>query len=250
MNNRFIRLAACQPPDVIADKSKSASTMLRYAEKAQLDGASLVCFPECYLQGYVVQLERSKELAIALDSDAFATILLQLSRIEITIVFGMIEIADEKLFNTAVVVKNGRLVGSYRKVQLTPGETKVFSPGSEFPVFDLSGIKFGMNICNDLNFSECALQVADQGAQLLVCPCNNMHRLQVAVEWKEKHNRIRSLRCQESGLWLLSSDVTGEREDRISYGPTAVINPAGEVVAQAELEKPGMILHNIAIALV
>ena len=249
MKTKLIRVAACQPPDVIADKSVSISIMLQYSKKAEMAGAALVCFPECYLQGYVVHSEHCRDMAIALDSDAFSAILMQLSNLDIIVVFGMIELANEMLFNTAVVVKGGKLAGSYRKVKLTTGESKIFSSGSEFPLFGLDGIKFGINICNDLNFSQCAWKVAQQGAQLLVCPCSNMHRLQVAVEWKQKHNQIRSLRCRESELWLLSSDVTGERDGRISYGPTAVINLAGDVVAQAELERPGLILHDIAIDL-
>ncbi len=46
------------------------------------------------------------------------------------------------------------------------------------------------------------------------------------------HNSVRGERCRETGLWLVSADVTGERDGRISLGPTAVPNPAGEVVAQ------------------
>jgi 5-aminopentanamidase len=242
-----IKVAACQPTEVLSDESISIATMLEYSSKAQMKGAVLTCFPECYLQGYIVEPERSRKLAISLDSDHFSSILAQLGRLDITIVFGLIEIRHNLLFNTAVVVKKGSLLGAYRKSNLTTGESKVFTPGDEYPVFDLDGIRFGINICYDLNFQRCAKQVAAQGAQLLVCPCNNMLRRSAAVEWKEKHNQIRALRCKEANLWLISSDVTGEREGRISYGPTAVISPEGQVVSQAELESPGMIIHDIAV---
>jgi hypothetical protein len=42
-------------------------------------------------------------------------------------------------------------------------------------------------------------------------------------------------------MWLVSADVTGERdEDRIAYGPTSVTNPQAEVVANVPLMTTGM----------
>lgn len=59
------------------------------------------------------------------------------------------------------------------------------------------------------------------------------------------HNFARGERCRETGLWLVSADVTGERDGLISWGPTAVINPSGEVVAQLPLGKTGLLVFDI-----
>ena len=59
------------------------------------------------------------------------------------------------------------------------------------------------------------------------------------------HNFARGERCRETGLWLVSADVTGERDGCISWGPTAIINPAGKVVAQLPLEKTGLLIFDI-----
>jgi predicted amidohydrolase len=45
-------------------------------------------------------------------------------------------------------------------------------------------------------------------------------------------------------LWLISSDVTGERDGRIAWGPTAVLDPDGQVVAQLPLEEPGLLIFD------
>jgi predicted amidohydrolase len=68
---------------------------------------------------------------------------------------------------------------------------------------------------------------------------------QTAEQWKLRHNEIRSQRAQEEGTWLLSSDVTGERNGWISYGPTAVIDPSGAVIAQVPLMTAGMVVAEI-----
>jgi hypothetical protein len=49
---------------------------------------------------------------------------------------------------------------------------------------------------------------------------------------KEVHNSVRGERCRETGLYLASADVTGERVGRIFSRSTAVLNPAAEAVAQ------------------
>lgn len=72
-----------------------------------------------------------------------------------------------------------------------------------------------------------------------------MHRRKTAKALKNLHNSVRGERCRETGLWLVSADVTGERDGRISWGPTAVLDPAGEVVAQLPLEKAGLLVVDI-----
>lgn len=239
-----ITIAACQVPDVHEDIEQSVSIILEYAAKAEAQGAKLVCFPECYLQGYVVDKERTSSLALSLTSTMFENILECLSEIQAILVFGMIETSEQKLYNTAVVVKQGKLLGYYRKTKLLAGEN-IFEAGRDYPVFNMNGLRFGINICYDLNFSECAAAVAKQHAHLLVCPSNNMMRYDNAEKWKHKHNESRTQRAIESGLWLISSDVTGERDGRISYGPTALINPKGKVIAQVPLLQEGMIVQEI-----
>jgi predicted amidohydrolase len=40
---------------------------------------------------------------------------------------------------------------------------------------------------------------------------------------------------------------TGQREDRISWGPTAVIEPSGAVASQLPLNEPGLLIFDLPI---
>lgn len=246
MSAKKVIIAACQTGEIEGDIDFSLNTILHYSNKAQTQNAKLLCFPECFLQGYVVG-ERTQRLAIDLSSSSFKKILNQLKDITPILIIGLIETDGQSLFNSVIVVREGKLIGCYRKVHLFGQENQIFESGSDFPIFEVDGLKFGINICNDLNFSECAKSVSKQNAHLLVCPCNNMMSLQKAEEWKHKHNEIRSALCLGTGLWLASSDVTGERNGKISYGPTAVISPEGNVVSQIPLLKEGLLIHSIPV---
>jgi predicted amidohydrolase len=214
------------------------------AARAKAEGASLLCFPEGFLQGYLTDEMRARRNALDLASPAFEAVLNRLPKIGPMMVTGLIEVEKGRLFNTAIVVDHGALIGRYRKVHLLGGE-RIFDAGSDSQVFEISGLCFGVNICYDTNFPEPARKVAGLGASLIVCPANNMHPRKTAEALKNVHNSVRAERCRETGLWLVSADVTGERDGCISWGPTAVLNPAGEVVAQLPLEKAGLLVFDV-----
>jgi predicted amidohydrolase len=76
-----------------------------------------------------------------------------------------------------------------------------------------------------------------------------MMRRDKAFWWQERHNQIRTRRVRETGMWLVSADVTGERDPtRIGLGPTCVIDPTGEVVAQVPAGKAGIAIAELAFA--
>jgi predicted amidohydrolase len=241
---KTVRIAAAQTVEFREDIEAALKCVADVAARAEAEGVSLLCFPEGFLQGYLTDETQARRNALDLASPAFAVVLNRLPKTGPMIVMGLIEVDEGRLFNTAIVVERGEVIGRYRKMHLHGGE-QIFNAGTASRVFAIAGLRFGINICYDTNFSEAARKVADLGASLIVCLANNMHRRKTAQALKDVHNSVRGERCRETGLWLVSADVTGERDGRISWGPTAVLNPAGEVVAQLPLEKAGLLVFDI-----
>jgi predicted amidohydrolase len=239
-----VRIAAAQTVEFQEDIEGALTCVAEVAAHAEAEGASLLCFPEGFLQGYLTDETLARQNALDLASPAFEAVLNRLPKTGPMIVMGLIEVEDGRLFNTAIVLDRGAVVGRYRKAHLLGGE-QFLSPGNDNHIFEIDSLRFGINICYDTNFREAARKVADLGASLIVCPANNMLRRKTAEALKDVHNSVRGERCRATGLWLVSADVTGERDGRISWGPTAVLNPAGEVVAQLPLEKTGLLVFDI-----
>lgn len=238
------KIAVCQVPDIRENIDVSLGWIKRFTRQAESNGVALICFPECFLQGYLTEPNLAQKYAINLNSSAFDTILTQLAKYQSIIVFGLIEKENENLFNTAVVIKAGKLIGKYRKTHLLKGE-RIFKAGTEYPVFEIDGLKFGINICYDTQFAESSANLAKQGANLILCPSNNMMRYQTAEKYKYLHHEMRIERIKENKVWLLSADVTGEGNGRIGYGPTSAINPNGEIIAQIPLMETGMVIVEV-----
>lgn len=239
----MLKVGTCQTKETFEDVRTTLTVIEEFASGA--DDLDLLLFPEGFLQGYQVTADFVRRNALDLGSPAFARILERLAPIRPTLVFGVLELREDRYFNSAVVVTSGVLVGVYRKTHLLESES-AFTPGRDYPVFDLNGIRFGINICYDAQFPEAAAAVAAQGAQLLLLPAQNMMRLASAEKWKDLHNEIRCERVRETGMWLVSADVTGHRgQSHIGYGPTCVINPQAEVVTRVPLMRTGLVTATI-----
>jgi predicted amidohydrolase len=114
-----MKVAACQLPDVRNDVSRALALVETYTLDAQERGAELVCFPECFLQGYDVDARHVAEVAIDLASPAFAQLAERLQAFAPVIVLGLIERESGRFFNSAVAIERGQLIARYRKVRPT-----------------------------------------------------------------------------------------------------------------------------------
>jgi len=239
------RIAACQVPEIRGDIHGSLQWIERCGAQGAGEGVRLLVFPEAFLQGYFTEAGRARRHALDLSSGAFAGVMRLLAGVSPMLVIGLLEREGDRLFNSAVVIEGGEMVGVYRKTHLIGKEATVFEAGDRYPIFEVGGLRFGINICYDTNFPEAAASVAAQGARLIVCPANNMLRRDSAERCKELHNEVRLGRVKETGLVLISADVTGASDARISYGPTAVLHPSGGVLAQVPLLEAGMVVADI-----
>jgi predicted amidohydrolase len=213
-----VRIGGCQTLEILGDVDAAVGVVHDFAGQADGAGVDLLLFPECFLQGYLVTDEHVRGQAFEVGSPGFATVLARLASVRQLLVLGMIERHRDRYFNTALVISGGRVLGGYRKRFLTGGES-VFTPGDACPVFDCNGVRFGINICYDTRFPQAATAVAAGGAQVLLVPAQNMMRRDNALRWQDRHNRIRTQRVHETGMWLVSADVTGERDStRIGLG--------------------------------
>lgn len=188
------------------------------------DGKSvgLALFPECYLQGYALDRPTLDGVALAFEDGAFQGLLHRVASISATFVLGLVERAGQSVFNSAVVIRHGAVLGVYRKVRLHRKE-QAFDAGHDFPVFEAAGWRFGINICWDANFADAAATIADQGARLICCSLNNMLPPEAAERWRDKSVDVLRRRAVETGCWIVSSDVVGRHEAMLCHGCTCIV---------------------------
>lgn len=212
--------------------------------RAESDGVDILCLPECFLTGYFRDPSEAAENSISLDSSLFESILADLSGFDPLLIVGLIERAQTGLFNSAVVIEKGQLIGRYRKRHLLE---PAFQPGTESPVFERCGLKFGINICYDANFPDAARELKEHGAALIFYLLNNSLPPITARKWRLRHISNLTARAEECSVPIVSSDVVESSRSRIGYGFTAAIDHHGAIVDRVEEMQVGRVCLQLPV---
>ena len=239
---KSLRVAAFQREPLFGDIGGTIERLLTDLAWCDHQGVQLAVFPECYLQGYATDRRTIVRRALPIDGEVLDTLFAKLARFQTDIVLGLIEKRGIAFHNTAAVIRQGRVIGTYAKCHTNE---RGFDAGCESPVFEAAGWRFGVNICYDANFPDAAAKLRQQGAQLICYPLNNMLAPATAAKWRSKSIENLQYRAKETGCWVVSSDVVGQHNNQLSYGCTCIVHPDGMIVQQAPERTEHVILYNL-----
>ncbi len=141
-------------------------------------------------------------------------------RLNTNIVVSLRELKDGAIYNSAAVIdRTGKVVGVYRKTQLTIGEYgNGYDWGTELPVFDLDFGRIGVLICWDLWFPEAVRTLRLKGAEVIAYP--------IAGTGRSHFDRMWRTRAMENGLVLAASISGGDT------APARILTPDGELLSE------------------
>ena len=124
-------------------------------------------------------------------------------------------------------------------------ESKTVEPGNEIlPPFQTPLGKVGSMICFDLRFPEIALSLRRQNADVLLYPSAFMPDTGKA-HWMP---RLQARAIETQSYVIAAAQVGAHNEKRSSYGHAIVVDPWGEIVAEASgeaKEEPEVIFARI-----
>jgi predicted amidohydrolase len=195
-------------------------------------GARLVVFPE-YSSFFVDPLgPEFVRNAEPLDGDFVEALAAAARDHGVFAIAGLVEQSGQRrrFANTLVAVDpSGATVGVYRKQHLYDAfgarESDWVLPGDLTPpdVFDVDGLRVGMQTCYDLRFPEVTRRLADAGVELVAIP----------AEWvrgplKEQHwATLLAARAIENTVYVAAADHTPP----IGVGASRIVDPMGVVLA-------------------
>ena len=171
-----IKVAAVQfdPQVGIENKKANVESTLTLIADAAREGAQLIVLPELASTGYSFDTREEAYLhAEPVPNGPTSDAWIEAAREhDAYVVAGILEQEGVKLYDTAVLIGPEGYIGKYRKTHLWNREKLLFTPGSEYPVFDTKIGRIGLLICWDIWFPEVARILAAQGADI-ICSTNN-----------------------------------------------------------------------------
>lgn len=204
------------------------------ADEKKMD---IVSFPESFLTGFFSREEDARSNALSLNGNEISDLLKRTASVRATWMVGFNELRNGMLFNSVLIVENGRRLGIYRKAFPEP----YFTPGREFPVFESKGVRFGVVICADGGYIEPSRILALKGARIIFSPHFNYIEAEHLINHFRAVRNDHIARAVENSVWFLRGNnvvVSGFCETvdylGIGYGDSYLLNPSGEFVATSK----------------
>ncbi len=217
-------------------------------ERADKDRVEVVCFPECFLTGYPDKEEPARKSAFAADSPQMMKLLDKTMKFEATYIVGFNETRGKDLYNTAVVVQKGHILGSYSKCSAYMSFHK---QGREFPVFERGGVKFGVIICSDGGYIEPTRILALKGARIVFAPHFNYISAKGLIGHFQHVRADHIARAVENDVWfvrgnnvVLAKD-SGLSYEGVGYGDSYIMDPQGEMQVRSRRMQEDFIFADI-----
>jgi predicted amidohydrolase len=238
------------------DPTRNAADFEDLVREAARAGAVYVQSPE--MTGAVVRDSKARSLAFKseeLDVTAIAAARLS-AELGIFLHVGSTAIVrpDGKLANRAMLYSpEGALIARYDKihmfdVDLDNGESwresAAYEPGTQAVVCDLGMARLGLAVCYDLRFPQLFRAEAIAGADILTVPAA-FTRQTGKAHW---HILLRA-RAIENGAFVVAAAQGGLHEDgRETFGHSLIIDPWGRILAEADHDRPAVVLAEIDTA--
>ncbi len=241
----IVKIAGVQMDPKLTEVEHNLQQIEARTRQAAAAGARLVVFPECALTGYVFNSRAEAEPCMeTVPGPATGRITALCKELGVWVVFGLLEVAGDRCYNTAVLVGPDGVAGHYRKNHLPClGVDRFLDPGDlGFGVYDTPVGRIGLHICYDCNFPEAPRIMALKGAEILALPTN----------WPPGRGHIPryviNTRAFENKVHVIAVDRVGLERGVTFYGHSKIANAWGDTLAEGSGDREEVLYAEVDLA--
>ena len=253
-----MKIALIQTNPIIGDFAYNCKKIISWTKTAKEQGCRLVIFPEMAVSGYPPQDLLEREAFVNNQCKAIESLIAELP--EIDVLFGCFEQREadkgKKLYNSALVVRGGKVVFRARK-QLLPSydvfdEIRYFEPGESSIPYSIDNHNFGVTICEDIWHEEVDDYEREPVSQIVeYCKANEILLdgiINISAspfqrfKERQKHKMFRNL-CKRYDLPLVYVNQVGGQDSLLFDGRSLVMDHNGEVTAKL----PGFVEEMVVV---
>jgi len=251
----FARTAACTIRTALADPAANAASVLAMAAECDAAGVALAVFPELTLSGYSIEDLLLQDALLDAVERAVASVLAGSERLLPVLVVGAPLRHAGRVYNAALVIHRGRLLGVvpksylptyrefYERRQLAAGDAlrgEITVGGQTAPVGndllfraeDVAGFTLHVEICEDLWLPVPPSAVAAlAGATVLA----NLSGSPITIGRAESRRLLAqsaSMRCLAAHIYAAAG--AGESTTEVAWDGQVMIHENGVLLAEAE----------------
>ena len=237
--------------DVIADNIAMAEKLIR---EAALRGADFVLTPEMTTLLDFDSKQVMEKICSEEEDTSWRYFADLAAELGIWLLLGShaVKLGDKAANRSFLFSPEGEKVVSYDKIHMfdvdLPGEkpyreSNAYQAGEKAVIADLPWGKVGLSICYDLRFPYLYRMLAQAGATMLTVPAAFTY-----ATGKAHWHTLLKARAIENGAYVFAPGQVGDhRNGRKTFGSSLIIDPWGEVIADAG-DKVGVIVADIDLS--
>ncbi|MNK31397.1 Glutamine-dependent NAD(+) synthetase [compost metagenome] len=230
-----VKVAIAQINSTVGDLAGNRAKIAEFSRRAAEQGADIVLTPELSLVGYPPEDLLLRQSFYAKTTETLLALAAELEPLHgLHVVVGHPFEQDGLRYNAASVLLNGKIAGTYCKHDLPNAtvfdEKRYFTSVDEPLVFEVKGVRFGINICEDTWFPHAPARAAEHGAQVLLVPNGSPFHM------NKQHLRVDVMHANVTvhGMSLVYANLVGGQDELIFDGNSFVLDQAGEIRAQLQ----------------
>jgi NAD+ synthase (glutamine-hydrolysing) len=166
----------------------------------------------------------------------------------ITLIAGYPEYDGSLIFNSAIVIRDGKVLANHRKACLPNyrvfDEKRYFTPGTEPTVLDLNGVKVGVLVCEDVWEPTPARRSRDAGAEVLLVINASPYEMDKQTQ---REQEVVGARVTETGVPLVFLNLIGGQDELVFDGNSFVMNAQGKVTSRAPAFTEGLYVVDLSV---
>ncbi len=229
-----LRIALAQLNPTVGAISANLEKARKAIAEAEAQEVDILMFTELYLTGYFPEDLLFKRQFVTEAMEAAKALAQETRGLNLSLVLPTIWSADGNLYNAVILAEDGAIIDRRYKVELPNDdifyERRYFTPGPLPQPMTIAGISIGVPICEDVWHEPVCKTLAEQGAELLLCPNGSPY-------WRNKQ-RIRvdlvKKRVADAGVPILYSNQVGGQDELIFDGASFGINIDGSLAFQGK----------------
>ena len=252
----FARVAACTLPVTVADPAANAAAVLTEARACHDEHVAVAVFPELCLSGYAIDDLVLQDTLLDAVRRAIAEIVEASADLMPVLVIGAPLAHGTRVFNCAVVIHRGRVLGVtpksylptyrefYERRWYAPGDDRAgstitldgvevpFGPDLIFDATDVPGLRLHVEVCEDMWVPvPPSAWAALSGATVLA----NLSGSPITVARAEDRRllvRSASFRC--NAAYVFAAAGQGESSTDLSWDGQTMVYECGDLLAETE----------------
>jgi predicted amidohydrolase len=225
------------------DIDQNTQKILDYMMLAAERGINLLCFPECALTGYIVDHRkiRMDDIRKGISKVQKASDKYGISAIVGTSWHSNNNNNNNKvtIYNSAVIIRPYSKIKLYFKNDLTDYDKEYISKGDNTVAFAVKDIRCGVLICRDQNNPLLAGKY--RNIDVLFYLSSHYYTKEEAVRKERRNKAFPIVRALENKVYVAKADAVGKQNNLVNFGSSMVVNPEGDIIAEARKGKQEML---------